>query len=110
MVTIAIGLHNIPEGLATATVLVGKGISAQHAFWWTFGTSLPQPLLAVLSFMFVETFSSLLPLALGFAAGCMLWMVFAELLPDALEDCAHGKVLRNLCPSLMLKCSFATAR
>ena len=75
-----------------ATVLVARGISAKHAFWWTIFTSMPQPLLALPSFMFVETFRALLPLALGFAAGCMLWMVFAELLPDALEDSKHGKV------------------
>ena len=43
--------------------------------------------------MFVDTFTSLLPLALGFAAGCMTWIVFAELIPDALEAAPHGKVL-----------------
>ena len=52
----------------------------------------PQPLVALPSFLFVDTFFQLLPLALGFAAGCMLWMVFAELLPDALNDAKHSKV------------------
>ena len=52
---------------------------------------MPQPLVAVPSFVFVTAFRALLPVALGFAAGCMVWMVFAELLPDALEDAAHGK-------------------
>jgi zinc transporter ZupT len=42
--------------------------------------------------MFVNAFKAMLPLALGFAAGCMVWMVFAELIPDALEAAAHGKV------------------
>ena len=42
--------------------------------------------------MFVDTFTFLLPLALGFAAGCMTWIVFAELIPDALEAAPHGKV------------------
>ncbi|BDA49142.1 probable zinc transporter ZIP11 at N-terminal half [Coccomyxa sp. Obi] len=92
LVTLAIGLHNVPEGLATATVLVARGIPASHAFWWTLATSLPQPLLALPSFVFVDAFSSLLPLALGFAAGCMVWMVFAELLPDALADAPHTEV------------------
>ncbi len=54
--------------------------------------SMPQPLVAVPSFVFVNAFRALLPLALGFAAGCMVWMVFAELLPDALEGASHGKV------------------
>ena len=98
--TLAIGLHNIPEGLAVATVLVARGVRPRQAAIWAVATSLPQPLLAVPSFMFVETFSGFLPVALGFAAGCMVWMVFAELLPDALEDASHSKVgcqLKNGC-------------
>lgn len=83
--TAAIGAHNIPEGMAVATVLVGKGASPARAVWWSVVTSLPQPLVAVPSYVFVDTFQALLPLAMGFAAGCMIWMVFAELLPDALE-------------------------
>lgn len=48
--------------------------------------------MAVPAFMFVSAFRALLPIALGFAAGCMVWMVFAELLPDALQGCSHAKV------------------
>jgi ZIP family zinc transporter len=39
--------------------------------------------MAVPAFVFVEAFRPLLPYGLGFAAGVMTWMVFAELLPDA---------------------------
>ncbi|KAL3143323.1 hypothetical protein ABBQ38_002160 [Trebouxia sp. C0009 RCD-2024] len=92
LVSLAIGLHNIPEGLAVATVLVSRGVGAKKAAWWALFTALPQPLLAVPSFMFVDTFTFLLPLALGFAAGCMTWIVFAELIPDALAAAPHGKV------------------
>ena len=59
---------------------------------------MPQPVVAVPSFMFVTAFRALLPVALGFAAGCMVWMVFAELLPDALEGAAHGKVSTIIVP------------
>jgi len=75
-----------------ATVLVSRGVGPKKAAWWALFTALPQPLLAVPSFMFVDTFTFLLPLALGFAAGCMTWMVFAELIPDSLADAPHGKV------------------
>lgn len=92
LVTIAIGLHNIPEGLATATVLVARGASPRAALLWTIATSMPQPLVAIPSFMFVEAFTALLPVALGFAAGCMIWIVFSELLPDALEGIPASKV------------------
>lgn len=56
LVTIAIGVHNIPEGLAKATVLVAQGVSARRALWWSVLTCLPQPLVAVPSFLFVDTF------------------------------------------------------
>ena len=92
LTTLAIGLHNIPEGLAKATVLVGQGMSAWDAMLWSVVTCLPQPLVAVPSFMFVDMFTAILPTALGFAAGCMIWMVFAELIPDALEGASGGTV------------------
>ena len=94
LVTLAIGLHNVPEGLAVASVLVARGVSARQALLWTLVTSAPQPLVALPAFLFVDAFTALLPVALGFAAGCMVWMVFAELLPDALEDAPHPWVRR----------------
>ena len=92
LTTLAIGVHNVPEGLAKATVLVSQGASAPEALFWSVVTCLPQPLVAVPSFLFVDTFTMLLPTALGFAAGCMIWMVFAELLPDALEGAKSSEV------------------
>ena len=85
LVTLAIGVHNIPEGMAVATVLASRGVPAWKCAAWAVVTSLPQPLLAVPAFLFVETFAGLLPFAMGFAAGCMVWITVAELLPDALE-------------------------
>ena len=92
LTTIAIGVHNVPEGLAKATVLVSQGASAYEALFWSIVTCLPQPLVAVPSFIFVDTFTMLLPTALGFAAGCMIWMVFAELLPEALEGAKPSEI------------------
>ena len=84
LITIAIAVHNIPEGLAISLVLVPRGTSVSAAAGCLF-SSLPQPLLAVPAFLFVDTFTSILPVALGFAAGAMVWMVLGELLPEALE-------------------------
>ena len=92
LTTLAIGVHNIPEGMAKATVLISQGATATEALIWSIVTCLPQPMMAIPSYMFVNMFEFLLPIALGFAAGCMIWMVFAELLPEALKDCQASHV------------------
>ncbi len=88
----AITLHNIPEGLAISLVLVPRGVSAWYAAWWSVFSSLPQPLMAPPAYLFVETFREHLPTGFGFAAGAMIWMVFSELIPDALKQSSHGIV------------------
>ena len=88
LTTLAIALHNVPEGLATATALASRGVRPRDALYWTLVTAAPQPLVAVPAFVFVDAFrgSAVLPGALGFAAGCMVWLVAGELLPDALDS------------------------
>ena len=91
-ITLAIAVHNIPEGLAISLVLVPRGVRWTRAALWSVFSSLPQPLMAVPAFLFVETFRPLLPYGLGFAAGAMIWMVFSELMPDALEEASGNLV------------------
>lgn len=82
----AIAFHNVPEGLAISLVLVPRGTPVWQAAGWSIFTSLPQPLMAVPAFLFVQAFEPFLPIGLGIAAGAMIWMVFAELIPDAMEE------------------------
>ena len=86
LIAVAIAVHNIPEGLAISLVLVPRGTSVHAAAGWSIFSSLPQPLLAVPAFLFVDAFEGVLPAALGFAAGAMVWMVARELLPEALAQ------------------------
>ncbi len=93
LIAVAIAVHNVPEGLAISLVLVPRGASVRAAAGWSIFSSLPQPLLAVPAFLFVEAFEGVLPAALGFAAGAMAWMVARELLPDALRQASARAVV-----------------
>ena len=103
-ITLAISLHNIPEGTVTALVMAPRGFTPVHTTLWCIFTSLPQPIMAVPAYLFVEAFQPVLPWGLGFAAGAMLWMVFAELLPDALEETESKAIVGGcvICAGLMM--------
>lgn len=69
-----------------------QGAKVREAALWSFLTALPQALVALPSYLFVNYFQACLPIAVGFAAGCMIWMVFSELLPDAIEEAPPSDV------------------
>lgn len=105
-ITAAIAIHNIPEGLAISLVLVPRGTSPFKAGLWSIFSSLPQPLMAVPAFLLVTIFQPFLPFGLGLAAGAMLWMVFAELIPDALEEISHNTLAISVALSLSVMIGF----
>ena len=88
--TIAISIHNVPEGTAISIPLRSLGISNWKMVWWSIFSSLPQPIGAVLAFVFVRAAREFLPFGFGFAAGAMIFLVLTEFIPEALE---HGESL-----------------
>jgi ZIP family zinc transporter len=106
LIAVAIAVHNIPEGLAISLVLVPRGTRVLTAAGWSVFSSLPQPVLAVPAFAFVETSRSLLPLGLGFAAGAMIWLVLRELLPEALEQTSRRVVATAVATAFAVMLAF----
>ncbi|MBI1729298.1 ZIP family metal transporter [Candidatus Acetothermia bacterium] len=105
-ITIAIAVHNIPEGLAISSVLVPRGVSIWKSSLWSIFSSLPQPLMAVPAFLFVEAFRPILPVGLGFAGGAMIWMVYSEILPDALKETSSNTVAITMTLSIAAMITF----
>lgn len=90
LVAIAIAVHNIPEGIAISLPLRAQGVSVARCAYYSILSSLPQPIAAVPALLAVRVFESLLPVGLGFAAGAMIFLVVAEMLPESLEESAGG--------------------
>ena len=84
--TVAISIHNIPEGLAVSIPLRNLGVSRWSLVGWSVFTSLPQPVGAVLAFGLVQYAESFLPYGFGFAGGAMIYLVFTEFFPEAVEE------------------------
>jgi ZIP family zinc transporter len=83
----AITLHNIPEGIATALPLYKAGMSKRRAAGFAFLSGLTEPIGALLAVLVLSSFDALIPAALAFAGGVMVFITLDELIPVARE---HG--------------------
>jgi len=83
----AITLHNIPEGIATALPLYKSGMSQRRAAGFAFLSGLTEPIGALLAVLVLTSFDALIPAALAFAGGVMVFITLDELIPMARE---HG--------------------
>lgn len=81
---IVIGLHNIPEGMAVSVPLVAGGMKKAEASLLTAITGAPTILGAMLGYFLGSLSPVMLALSLSFASGAMLYVVFGELLPEAI--------------------------
>lgn len=86
-IALAILLHNVPEGIATALPLCKGGICRWDSFRIAFLSGLAEPLGALAAAFFLVSFQGMIPLALAFAGGVMMFITLDELIPTARE---HG--------------------
>ena len=80
---LGIGLQNFPEGFAVAMPLRRQGLSRWKSFNYGQMSAIVEPIAAVLGAWAVLTFEPILPYALCFAAGAMIFVVVEEVVPEA---------------------------
>jgi len=82
-VTLSIAAQNVPEGLIVAVAFLAAGQSKRTALLVTLATGLVEPLGAMVGFGAVQLVAGLMPAALAFAAGAMLYVVSHEIIPES---------------------------
>jgi ZIP family zinc transporter len=83
---LGIGLQNFPEGAAVSIPLYREGLSRVRSFWYGQASGLVEPVAGVLGALAVTLVEPLLPYALSFAAGAMIFVVVEELIPESQID------------------------
>ena len=86
IMALAISVHNIPEGIAISLPLKNEGTPTSRCALISILSSVPQPIMAAPAALLTWFFIPLLPTGLGFAGGAMVYLIFAELIPDAIKD------------------------
>ena len=80
---IGIGIQNFPEGVAVSLPLRAEGVSSVKSFWYGQSSALIEPVAGILGAGAVLLMKPILPYALAFAAGAMIFVVVEELIPES---------------------------
>ncbi len=83
---IGIGLQNFPEGFAVSMPIRRQGVSKWKSFMYGQSSAIVEPIAAVIGAWAVMTFQPILPYALSFAAGAMIFVVIEEVIPETQQD------------------------
>ena len=83
---IGIGIQNFPEGFAVAMPLRRQGVSRRKSFWYGQLSAIVEPIFGVLGALAVIYMQPILPFALAFAAGAMIYVVVEEVIPETQRD------------------------
>ncbi|HKI97474.1 MAG TPA: ZIP family metal transporter [bacterium] len=100
--TIGIALQNMPEGLAVALALHAAGDSRLRAFWLALLTGLVEPIGAALGAGVIVLSAAVLPVALAFAAGAMLYVISGEIIPETHRGPAAGLATQGVLAGFVL--------
>lgn len=80
---LGIGIQNYPEGAAVAFPLIAEGMEKKKAFIIGALSAIVEPIFGVLAAVLAQMLSSIMPVFLALAAGCMIYVVVEELIPEA---------------------------
>ncbi|MGB0425167.1 MAG: ZIP family metal transporter, partial [Flavobacteriales bacterium] len=83
---IGIGIQNFPEGLAVSMPLRRQGVSRFKSFWYGQLSAIVEPIAGVIGAVAVLQIEPILPYALAFAAGAMIYVVVEEVIPETQQD------------------------
>ncbi len=83
---IGIGIQNFPEGVAVSMPMRRQGMSRFKSFWYGQLSAIVEPVAAVIGALAVTFFTPVLPYALAFAAGAMIFVVVEEVIPETQQD------------------------
>ena len=86
VLAIGIGIQNFPEGIAVSMPLRRQGVSRFKSFWYGQLSAVVEPVAAVVGAVAVTFFTPILPYALAFAAGAMIFVVVEEVIPETQQD------------------------
>ena len=83
---LGIGIQNFPEGIAVSMPLRRQGVSRLKSFWYGQLSAIVEPIAAIIGAVAVTFFTPILPYALAFAAGAMIFVVVEEVIPETQLD------------------------
>ena len=86
VLAMGIGLQNFPEGIAVSMPLRRQGVSRFRSFWFGQLSAVVEPAAAVIGAVMVIYALPILPYALAFAAGAMIYVVIEEVVPETQQD------------------------
>ncbi len=89
---LGIGLQNFPEGAAVSIPLRREGLSRWKSFVYGQASGIVEPIAGILGAIAVITMKPILPYALSFAAGAMIYVVVEELIPEAQQGKEHSNI------------------